>query len=295
MTAVLAFTIRSSPQPVERRPNLDCRRCCNESPTFRICKNHDRMKTISFLHQLLLRRQRRGRNLALWPPARSSCCWRRFPAAPSTARPWRSRTCRARIMSAPRIANNATTRSAATSRPPTMRGSSPRAKMDSTPAANPATARAACMRIRAAMSNRLTASPPAGRSRQALSGRFPVEPARAIENACYQCHMDVRGQFNLPSHHPVPEGRMTCIQCHPPHKGIAFAGGSTQLLSQEENCVAMPSRPAGTVCVRARGAARRLHHLPFAARQRQRQAAHRARREPVSQMPFPAGPRAARS
>jgi DmsE family decaheme c-type cytochrome len=30
---------------------------------------------------------------------------------------------------------------------------------------------------------------------------------------------------------------MSCIQCHPPHKGIAHAGGSTQLLSQEENCV----------------------------------------------------------
>jgi predicted CXXCH cytochrome family protein len=72
---------------------------------------------------------------------------------------------------------------------------------------------------------------------EALSGRFPLEPARKIEIACYQCHMDVRGQFNLPNHHPVPEGRMSCIQCHPPHKGIAHAGGSTQLLSQEENCV----------------------------------------------------------
>ena len=77
----------------------------------------------------------------------------------------------------------------------------------------------------------------AGRpQREILSGRFPIETARAIETACYQCHPDVRGQFNLPSHHPVPEGRMTCIQCHPPHKGIAHAGGSTQLLSQEENC-----------------------------------------------------------
>jgi predicted CXXCH cytochrome family protein len=72
---------------------------------------------------------------------------------------------------------------------------------------------------------------------EGLSGRFPLEPARAVENTCYKCHMDVRGQFNLPNHHPVPEGRMTCILCHPPHKGIAHAGGSTQLLSQEENCV----------------------------------------------------------
>ena len=71
---------------------------------------------------------------------------------------------------------------------------------------------------------------------ESLSGRFPLDPEHAVENTCYKCHMDVRGQFNLPNHHPVPEGRMTCIQCHPPHKGIAHAGGSTQLLSQEENC-----------------------------------------------------------
>jgi predicted CXXCH cytochrome family protein len=72
---------------------------------------------------------------------------------------------------------------------------------------------------------------------EALSGRFPLDPARAVENACYKCHMDVRGQFNLPNHHPVPEGRMSCIECHPPHGGIAFAGGGTQRLSQNDNCV----------------------------------------------------------
>ncbi len=71
---------------------------------------------------------------------------------------------------------------------------------------------------------------------QSLSGRYPLETARAIENVCFQCHMDVRGQFNLPNHHPVMEGRMTCVQCHPPHKGIAHAGGSTKLMAQEENC-----------------------------------------------------------
>jgi predicted CXXCH cytochrome family protein len=76
-----------------------------------------------------------------------------------------------------------------------------------------------------------------GRPQPMGSGaRLPLENARAIETVCYQCHLDVRGQFNLPNHHPVPEGRMTCIQCHPPHQGIAHVGGSTQLLSQEENC-----------------------------------------------------------
>jgi len=70
-----------------------------------------------------------------------------------------------------------------------------------------------------------------------LGARLPATSARAIENVCYTCHLDVRGQFNLPSHHPVPEGQLTCIQCHPPHKGMAHVGGSTQLLAQEENCL----------------------------------------------------------
>ena len=70
-----------------------------------------------------------------------------------------------------------------------------------------------------------------------LGARLSEPSARAIENVCYTCHLDVRGQFNLPSHHPVPEGQLTCIQCHPPHKGMAHVGGSTQLLAQEENCL----------------------------------------------------------
>ena len=71
---------------------------------------------------------------------------------------------------------------------------------------------------------------------ESLSGRFPLNTQRQIEIVCFRCHMDVRGQFNLPNHHPVPEGRMTCIQCHPPHHGVAMAGGGTRLLSQQENC-----------------------------------------------------------
>ncbi len=68
-------------------------------------------------------------------------------------------------------------------------------------------------------------------------GMLAADVARAPENVCYQCHADIRGQFNLPSHHPVPEGKMTCTQCHPPHKGIAHVGGSTRLMAKEENCL----------------------------------------------------------
>lgn len=35
--------------------------------------------------------------------------------------------------------------------------------------------------------------------------------------ACRNCHADVSARFQLPSHHPVREGRMTCTSCHDTH------------------------------------------------------------------------------
>ena len=121
-----------------------------------------------------------------------------------------------------------------------------------------------------------------------LGAREPVQSARAIETVCYNCHMDVRGMFNLPNHHPVPEGRMTCIQCHPPHSGTAFAGGGTQLMSQNENCLQCHPSQQGPFVFEHDARSRRLHHLSFPARQHQPQDARRAECQPVPQMPFPA-------
>ena len=70
-----------------------------------------------------------------------------------------------------------------------------------------------------------------------FGARVAVSPARDVEKACYTCHADVRGQFNLPNHHPVPEGRMTCTDCHSPHKGSVTLGGGTSLLSQNDSCL----------------------------------------------------------
>jgi predicted CXXCH cytochrome family protein len=69
-------------------------------------------------------------------------------------------------------------------------------------------------------------------------GRTLEDPPRATETVCFQCHADVRGQFSLPNHHPVPEGRMSCTACHSPHTGSIYKGGGTQLLSENENCLA---------------------------------------------------------
>jgi predicted CXXCH cytochrome family protein len=78
----------------------------------------------------------------------------------------------------------------------------------------------------------------AGRpERSSYGALLAVEPQRATETACYQCHTDVRGQFDLPNHHPVPEGRMTCIVCHPPHKGSVFAADTTAPYAGNQNCL----------------------------------------------------------
>ena len=86
----------------------------------------------------------------------------------------------------------------------------------------------------------------AGRPQASSYGaRLAVQPARATETVCFQCHSDVRGQFQLPSHHPVPEGRMTCTVCHSPHKGSIIRGGGTSLVSENESCLACHAAQRG--------------------------------------------------
>ena len=61
-------------------------------------------------------------------------------------------------------------------------------------------------------------------------GRFIVNPGKD-PTSCFQCHLDVHAEFNLPHHHPVIEDRMNCVQCHDPHgmdimkpaRGLAMA------------------------------------------------------------------------
>ncbi len=51
-----------------------------------------------------------------------------------------------------------------------------------------------------------------------------VNPGRSPE-ACFQCHLDKRGEFALPNTHPVMSGEMSCVDCHDPHAGPAAPGG----------------------------------------------------------------------
>ncbi|MGV1099089.1 DmsE family decaheme c-type cytochrome [Thiovibrio sp. JS02] len=41
---------------------------------------------------------------------------------------------------------------------------------------------------------------------------------------CFSCHQAAQAQFSLPSHHPLKEGRVFCVDCHSPHGGFANQG-----------------------------------------------------------------------
>ena len=69
-----------------------------------------------------------------------------------------------------------------------------------------------------------------------FGARLTVQPPRATETVCFQCHPDVRGQFSLPTHHPVTEDKLSCTACHSPHKGSIYIAGGTSLLSENEGC-----------------------------------------------------------
>lgn len=44
-----------------------------------------------------------------------------------------------------------------------------------------------------------------------------VRDKKAQPEICYTCHKQQRADANKPSHHPIPEGKMTCSDCHNSH------------------------------------------------------------------------------
>ena len=44
-----------------------------------------------------------------------------------------------------------------------------------------------------------------------------VRDKRTQPEVCFNCHKEQRGQIERPSHHPIPEGKMACSDCHNPH------------------------------------------------------------------------------
>ena len=82
---------------------------------------------------------------------------------------------------------------------------------------------------------------------KAGGGAGTIVNPRKSPTTCFQCHTEVRAAFQLPHHHPVLEGKISCADCHNPHKGDAIKGGGTNLpqklkgggmglLGQNETC-----------------------------------------------------------
>ena len=44
-----------------------------------------------------------------------------------------------------------------------------------------------------------------------------VRDKRTQPDVCFKCHKEQRAQINKPSHHPIPEGKMGCADCHNVH------------------------------------------------------------------------------
>jgi DmsE family decaheme c-type cytochrome len=42
----------------------------------------------------------------------------------------------------------------------------------------------------------------------------------AVNAQCGSCHLNVVAQFQKPFHHKLPEGAMSCVDCHNPHGSI---------------------------------------------------------------------------
>ncbi len=52
---------------------------------------------------------------------------------------------------------------------------------------------------------------------------------QSISETCYQCHQQQRAEFRKRSHMPLPEGKMSCADCHNPH------GSSTRPLLKADS------------------------------------------------------------
>jgi len=77
---------------------------------------------------------------------------------------------------------------------------------------------------------------PGSRHVETGSANFIINP-RKDPSSCFQCHLDVNAEFNLPQHHPVIEGHMSCVQCHDPHGGDIFRpAGGLAMARQNESC-----------------------------------------------------------
>lgn len=63
------------------------------------------------------------------------------------------------------------------------------------------------------------------------TARDKVRNKQTQAEVCYSCHKEQRAQVNRPSHHPIPEGKVACSDCHNAHG----SAGPTLLVKDSVN------------------------------------------------------------
>ena len=74
-------------------------------------------------------------------------------------------------------------------------------------------------------------------------GKFIVNPGKKPET-CFECHQEVHAQMTLPNHHPVLEGKLSCVSCHDPHGRDALKPARTGLAMARQNETCANCHPA---------------------------------------------------
>jgi predicted CXXCH cytochrome family protein len=62
-----------------------------------------------------------------------------------------------------------------------------------------------------------------------------VNPGKSPE-ACFQCHLEKRGEFSLANSHRIADGHMSCGDCHNPHEGNVIPGRGASLEAANDTC-----------------------------------------------------------
>jgi len=65
-------------------------------------------------------------------------------------------------------------------------------------------------------------------------GPDPVATNDGAQALCLTCHTQVRAELQLPSRHPILEGKTGCSDCHNPHGGLG--DGALRAVSLNDNC-----------------------------------------------------------
>ncbi len=68
--------------------------------------------------------------------------------------------------------------------------------------------------------------------------------SRSVSNeACLRCHQTERAQLSMPYHHPLREGKMSCVDCHDAHGGTA--GHNLRTANVNELCMSCHAQYRG--------------------------------------------------